>query len=1074
MDSFENLPSHEAERRAYFESLPLATETIHPVSNYNSFINYFQEMAKKFGENPCVYYQDLDINREIVVKKLTYEQVDRISSNLACTLHPILADDSVVSLMENHSVHYYIFSLAIYKLRIPILFLSTRNSSQSTCHLLKQVGAQTFIYGESYSHIKKSVVEELGIKHLKMPDINIDEMIEHPLNADSDKLLDRTFTRKDLFKTLLIVHSSGTTGIPKAVRWSNQYLMYYSQVVHYTLMIRKQTEFLGDKNDISINLAPLCHTMGLFASYFPIVLGSSLFFFCQFPPSVDEVFKVMKSMDITRLVAPPSYITQMIHIMKETGDSQPFKKMRVVMSGGAPTSKNTDEFLLKNRINFISVHGMSECVGFLSSEFSLDRIDSNTFFFTEGSDDHAFMEPFDEDCHQLIIRGGSFYLATGVSNRENGDYATKDLFVKSKVKDDGYIYAGRADDTLIMSSGEKTNPLPIEDIIRTNPLVSNCTVIGEGRPCPSVLIELNFEVAKKFFLDHIFKSVQGTVRKSNTNAPRHSAILPEMIKVIPLDAKLPVSDKGTVVRKRAITQFEDGINEMYSDFLSQNDKRIKADRNNDKNAVNIRAKVLESIYRVLGSKTLLKNDVSLFKQGLTSILAIQLRNYISEDIHEVPQAFFYEQQTIENIINALEKITAYEFNPVPMANQFDYKSTTDILNKYLQRASEDLISQTEIVGVPSDNDEEHVVLLTGVTGSLGAYILLKLLDNPRVKKVYALVRSKEDTTLLDRIVDTFQERKYPVAQLLDNNRVKALPMQLEQKRLGLSNQLYEKLKSEVTIIQACGWLIDFNQPVSYFDTECISGLYNLVKFANRKEGSIPFHFISSISASGGIGNEIIREVPMPSDPKIASPIGYGQSKFIVEQLLQYLVEEKNMPCFIYRVGQLCGDRTTGLWNTTDMYPLTLIGGGSYLKKLPELNMTIDWLPLDIAGDAIVSIMLKNRKESACTKNSYIFHIVNPNDVSWSSLLDSLKKCGMKFDVVEPESWVKELALRQDNPAYKLLGFYQKIFVNGLRGSHKWEIQSTGTLFPDINNAPTINDIFPKCLGFWQSIGFYTN
>ncbi|KAG2231062.1 hypothetical protein INT48_007573 [Thamnidium elegans] len=961
MDSFENLPSHEAERRAYFESLPLATETIHP---------------------------DLDINREIVVKKLTYEQVDRISSNLACTLHPILADDSVVSLMENHSVHYYIFSLAIYKLRIPILFLSTRNSSQSTCHLLKQVGAQTFIYGESYSHIKKSVVEELGIKHLKMPDINIDEMIEHPLNADSDKLLDRTFTRKDLFKTLLIVHSSGTTGIPKAVRWSNQYLMYYSQVVHYTLMIRKQTEFLGDKNDISINLAPL--------------------------------------------------------------------------SGGAPTSKNTDEFLLKNRINFISVHGMS------------DRIDSNTFFFTEGSDDHAFMEPFDEDCHQLIIRGGSFYLATGVSNRENGDYATKDLFVKSKVKDDGYIYAGRADDTLIMSSGEKTNPLPIEDIIRTNPLVSNCTVIGEGRPCPSVLIELNFEVAKKFFLDHIFKSVQGTVRKSNTNAPRHSAILPEMIKVIPLDAKLPVSDKGTVVRKRAITQFEDGINEMYSDFLSQNDKRIKADRNNDKNAVNIRAKVLESIYRVLGSKTLLKNDVSLFKQGLTSILAIQLRNYISEDIHEVPQAFFYEQQTIENIINALEKITAYEFNPVPMANQFDYKSTTDILNKYLQRASEDLISQTEIVGVPSDNDEEHVVLLTGVTGSLGAYILLKLLDNPRVKKVYALVRSKEDTTLLDRIVDTFQERKYPVAQLLDNNRVKALPMQLEQKRLGLSNQLYEKLKSEVTIIQACGWLIDFNQPVSYFDTECISGLYNLVKFANRKEGSIPFHFISSISASGGIGNEIIREVPMPSDPKIASPIGYGQSKFIVEQLLQYLVEEKNMPCFIYRVGQLCGDRTTGLWNTTDMYPLTLIGGGSYLKKLPELNMTIDWLPLDIAGDAIVSIMLKNRKESACTKNSYIFHIVNPNDVSWSSLLDSLKKCGMKFDVVEPESWVKELALRQDNPAYKLLGFYQKIFVNGLRGSHKWEIQSTGTLFPDINNAPTINDIFPKCLSFWQSIGFYTN
>lgn len=134
-------------------------------------------MAKKFGENPCAYYQDLDINGNIVVKKLTYEQVDRISSNLACILHPILADYSVVALMESHSFYYYIFSLAIYKLGIPILFLSTRNSSQSACHLLKQVGAQAFIYGESYSHIKETLVEELGIKHLKMPDIDIDEMI---------------------------------------------------------------------------------------------------------------------------------------------------------------------------------------------------------------------------------------------------------------------------------------------------------------------------------------------------------------------------------------------------------------------------------------------------------------------------------------------------------------------------------------------------------------------------------------------------------------------------------------------------------------------------------------------------------------------------------------------------------------------------------------------------------------------------------------------------------------------------------------------------------------------------------
>lgn len=54
-------------------------------------------------------------------------------------------------------------------------------------------------------------------------------------------------------------------------------------------------------------------------------------------------------------------------------------------------------------------------------------------------------------------------------------------------------------------NGEKTNPLPMEDIIKSNPLISQCTVIGEGQPCTAVLIELNFEATKDYCLDIILK-----------------------------------------------------------------------------------------------------------------------------------------------------------------------------------------------------------------------------------------------------------------------------------------------------------------------------------------------------------------------------------------------------------------------------------------------------------------------------------------------------------------------------------------------------------------------------------------
>lgn len=71
--------------------------------------------------------------------------------------------------------------------------------------------------------------------------------------------------------------------------------------------------------------------MGLYSNFAPLAQGAAVFFFHQFPPSVDEVFSVIKLMPITKFVAPPSYITQMLHIMEETGDVHPFKKIRAIM-----------------------------------------------------------------------------------------------------------------------------------------------------------------------------------------------------------------------------------------------------------------------------------------------------------------------------------------------------------------------------------------------------------------------------------------------------------------------------------------------------------------------------------------------------------------------------------------------------------------------------------------------------------------------------------------------------------------------------------------------------------------------
>lgn len=140
--------------------------------------------------------------------------------------------------------------------------------------------------------------------------------------------------------------------------------------------------------------------------------------------------------------------------------------------------------------------------------------------------------------------------------------------------------------------------------------------------------------------------------------------------------------------------------------------------------------------------------------------------------------------------------------------------------------------------------------------------------------------------------------------------------------------------------------------------------------------------------------------------------------------------------------------------------------------MPDLSIIVNWLPVDFAGNAIVDIMMTTAIGFPESIDKTIFHIVNANEISWSCLLDSMKECGMIFDVIDPLSWVEEVSRDQSNPCYKLLGFYQKLFINGKRPSVKWETSNTCALAPTIKQAPNVSEKFSIYLEHWKLVGFY--
>lgn len=54
----------------------------------------------------------------------------------------------------------------------------------------------------------------------------------------------------------------------------------------------------------------------------------------------------------------------------------------------------------------------------------------------------------------------------------------KDLYTQHPRKPDLWLYKGRTDDTVVLSSGEKILPTDMEAIVSTHPAVSACLVVG--------------------------------------------------------------------------------------------------------------------------------------------------------------------------------------------------------------------------------------------------------------------------------------------------------------------------------------------------------------------------------------------------------------------------------------------------------------------------------------------------------------------------------------------------------------------------------------------------------------------
>lgn len=180
-----------------------------PVKYQESFalINVFEQQCKKYADKVYVRYYGRLPEGGHGYKTLTYAEVDRVSTNLACQWKNLVKGHKTVAFMADQSVQYFLCVLALLKLRVTFLALSPRNSEAAVVNLLRKTECNFLFSTSKYATTARNAIAEVeGAVCEILPSFDLAGRLKKSLNPLANEILDKKFSEKDIDETVAIIH----------------------------------------------------------------------------------------------------------------------------------------------------------------------------------------------------------------------------------------------------------------------------------------------------------------------------------------------------------------------------------------------------------------------------------------------------------------------------------------------------------------------------------------------------------------------------------------------------------------------------------------------------------------------------------------------------------------------------------------------------------------------------------------------------------------------------------------------------------------------------------------------------
>ncbi len=945
---------------------------------------------------------------------------------------------------------YIISFFALSRLGYAILCLSPRLASDACAKLITECEPVALIPG------KTPQVDLLLTETKKLLSISIIDIVSRKQLDQSDGK-GEPFARGNVDReterswTCCILHSSGSTGLPKAIH-----------IPHRRLMMPIPTS--PDK--VEFNTFPMFHGYGNWILVHNCMNRKSTYMYNQnLPVTADRIIEFVKHVRPQVLHVVP-YTLELLAL--SDGGVEAMKICRRVVFSGSGCPDDLGDSLVDVGVNVESMWGATE-MGFLGSSSNRPPGDKAWDYIRipKPINDHISFEHVEHDIFECIFLRSLPSLVTSNSNDPPGSFWSKDLFKKHPTIKNAWKHIGRLDDRLTLANGEKVLPLPIEGRIRQNPLVREAVVFGIGRSLPGVLIFRNDESAN--LNDHEFiDSIWPTVQAANARAETFSQISKETIILMGAKVDYPATDKESIKRAQVYAKFSEDIEAMYDRLAYLGTGTMQLDRSQ------IESWLLQ-MFKDHTDVSLSSINDDFFGAGIDSLQAIQMRGLILRhidlggNVRKLGPNIVFDTGTVARLAQRIQSIQSCE--ELSDESQEAMKEMFSLVEKY---------SSFKRHSVGTKQVDGKIVLLTGVTGSLGAQLLAQCLDNPSIKHIYCLVRGSDPT---HRVISALQKHMLNEAS---SERFTAITADLADPLLGLSEQRYSSLQSSVTHIIHSAWAVNFNLGVRSFESQHIGGVHNLLQMALSSPYSEPaaFYFCSSIAAALATpAPAVIPEGPIENLAH-ALPQGYARSKLVAEHIVRNASQEFGAPTMIFRIGQIVGDKRTGLWNDTEAIPL-IIRSALTMKALPEFDETESWLPVDTLAITICELAGLRKGDQSLAEhqnngNCSVYNLQNPSKFHWSKdLLPELTRLGFEFDTVSPLAWLGRLRAYggdvETNPAVKLLEHFEKHFADGQieengKAAITFELETALKNSESLRTAPDLllNGYIQKFVTAWSS------